>query len=109
MLGVRPEDLRDVSAEPEHPPRERLTANVDLTEALGSDVMVHLRVEGENARTKDLEALADDAGTGGHANGALVLARFPRTSRVREGETIELGIDTSRLHLFDRDGVAVRG
>jgi multiple sugar transport system ATP-binding protein len=108
VVGVRPEDLRDVSADREHPLGERLTANVDLTEALGSDVMVHLRVEGENALTKDVEALADDAGGGGHGNGALVLARFPRTSRVRVGETIELGVDMERLHLFERDGAAIR-
>jgi multiple sugar transport system ATP-binding protein len=108
VIGVRPEDLCDTSQRREHPAAARLKATVDLTEALGSDIMVHLRTAGQNVLTEDLEQLADEAGTAARGDGALVLARFPRTSRVRDGDTIELGVDTSRLHLFDGAGQAIR-
>ena len=43
ILGIRPEDLEDAALEPDTPPDRMITGDVELTEALGSEVMVHFR------------------------------------------------------------------
>src|SRR5262245_39139024 len=41
ILGIRPEDFEDASLEPETPQDRRLEVTADLTEPLGSEVLVH--------------------------------------------------------------------
>src|SRR5207302_11142508 len=41
ILGIRPEDFEDTSIEPDAPPDRRLKVTADLTEPLGSEVLVH--------------------------------------------------------------------
>src|SRR5213592_2042383 len=43
MLGIRPEDFEDASLEPDVPPDRRMAATADLTEPLGSEVLVYFR------------------------------------------------------------------
>ena len=45
ILGIRPEDLEDASLAPDSSPDRQLSGEVELTEALGSEVMVHFSID----------------------------------------------------------------
>ena len=77
-----------------------------LTEALGSEVMVHFKIDGRPAVTDDVRELAKDAGTEGLADrdresGATMVGRFGARSQVRSGDKVEVRVDTRALHFFD--------
>ncbi len=106
VLGIRPEDLEDAALEPEGSEQQQLKGRVTLTEALGSEVMVHFKVDAAAAATDDVRELAADAGTEGLAerdneSGATMVGRFGARSRVRNGDAIEIAVDTRALHFFE--------
>ena len=71
ILGIRPEDLEDVSLEPDTPADRRLRGVVELREALGSELMVHFTVEGtQEASTDDVEGAGRGRGQPGRRAGA---------------------------------------
>ena len=72
-IGLRPETMLPVAAG-----LPGLVVTVDLVEPLGSDTLVHFKL----------------AGTG-------YVARVPPETRPRPGDTLTLGIDLARTHLFD--------
>jgi multiple sugar transport system ATP-binding protein len=108
VLGIRPEDLEDVALE-KAPPDRRLKGEVELTEALGSEVMVHFGIDAQPAMTEDVKELAQDAGgdlqveqaEAGTRTHTTIVGRFGPRSRVKEGETAEVAVDTRSLHFFD--------
>jgi multiple sugar transport system ATP-binding protein len=74
-----------------------------VLESLGSDVYVYFTTEGGPARTAELEELAAESGvrdTGG-AQAEQMVARLDAATRAREGEPVELQVDTARVHVFD--------
>jgi multiple sugar transport system ATP-binding protein len=111
VLGIRPEDIEDASLSSDAPAERRISSTVDLREALGSDVLVHFTIAAPPAMTDDAKELVVEMGQealeqvqqqaqGGRTN---VIARLnPRTS-ARQGDQIELVVDTGRLHFFDPD------
>jgi multiple sugar transport system ATP-binding protein len=109
MLGIRPEDFEDASLEPDTPPDRRVQVTADLTEPLGSEVLVYFGTEATKVVSS---AAAADAGEdaevqlGGDEDGEpsthLVARVSPRT-RIAVGKEIELAVDTSRLYFFDRE------
>jgi multiple sugar transport system ATP-binding protein len=106
ILGIRPEDLEDAELETDGTERQHLQGKVTLTEALGSEVMVHFKVDAAAATTEDVRELAKDAGTEGlgeldREGGATMVGRFGARSRVRSGEAIEVAVDTRALHFFE--------
>jgi multiple sugar transport system ATP-binding protein len=107
ILGVRPEDLEDASLAPDTPADRRLTGTVRLRESLGSEVMVHLQVDASPALTEDVRELAQDMDAVAiqnldeDASGTTLVGRFNARSRVREGEAVEVAVDTRSLHFFD--------
>src|SRR5438874_10364196 len=111
ILGIRPEDLEDVSLEPDTPRDRRLRGVAELREALGSELMVHFTVEGTQAAlTEDVKELARDAGAPGEGpalesmgSGALLVGRFGARASVEEGKPVEVAVDTRALHFFDAD------
>ena len=50
-VGIRPETMEDAALDPEVPEDRRLTATVELVEALGSDLVVHALVDAAPVRT----------------------------------------------------------
>jgi multiple sugar transport system ATP-binding protein len=110
VLGIRPEDLEDVALAPEVPADRRLRGEVTLTEALGSEIMVHFTIDAKQAVTEDVRELAEDAGDDrleqldeqphGQPQAALV-GRFGARSRVRAGQPAEVAVDSRALHFFD--------
>ena len=96
VLGVRPEHLpaaRDGVTGP------ALAGNVDLIEALGSELVVHFtidapRVQPEGATTADEDATAH-AGEG--------VARVDPTTKVKVGDKITFAVNTEGMQFFDMD------
>jgi multiple sugar transport system ATP-binding protein len=107
VLGIRPEDMEDASLVSDAPPERRISSTVELREALGSDVVVHVPFDAPPAVTEDVIELAADvdeavAAPAGAAK-ATVLARLNPRTQAQPGDRIELVVDTHRLHFFDVD------
>ncbi len=109
VLGIRPEDLEDVALAGDTPDGRRLKGKVELTEALGSEIMVHFSVDAKHAVTDEVRELAEDVGDDrvaqpDHAaETATLVGRFGARSRVRGGGDVEVAVDTRALHFFDPD------
>jgi multiple sugar transport system ATP-binding protein len=104
VLGIRPEDLEDAALASDAPADRRLRAKVELIEALGSELVVHASIEAKPALTEDVRELAHDVGEEleEEPTGATTLVgRFGARSRVRQGETAEIAVDTRSLHFFE--------
>jgi multiple sugar transport system ATP-binding protein len=104
VLGIRPEDLEDAAIAGDAPADRRLRGEVRLREALGSEIMVHFTIAARPAMTEHVRELAEDVGEDlpqDVESETTMVARFGARSRVREGETAEVAVDTSALHFFD--------
>jgi multiple sugar transport system ATP-binding protein len=109
IAGIRPEDLHDAALERDGADDRRLRLQVQLREALGSEVIVHARVNARRAHTEQIEELTEDLGVrtldGGEASdgaaGTTIVGRLSPHSAVREGESAEVVVDTRQLHFFD--------
>ena len=118
VLGIRPEDLDD-AALANGDGRPRLSGNVEMTEALGSEVLVHFTIAAPQAVTDDVRELAEDVGddravgqlaAGLQPDEASLVGWFSPRTRVREGEAVEVVVDQRALHFFDPEtGLAIRG
>jgi multiple sugar transport system ATP-binding protein len=112
-VGIRAEDMEDAALSRDTRPEARVRARVTLTEALGSEIVVHFNVDAPKlvtADTKELEkdAHAEDVPAVAHQGNVFVASFTPR-SRVRPGDDIEIVVDLERLHFFDPDtGLAIR-
>ena len=109
VLGIRPEDLEDVALAPDTPADHRLKGKVILTEALGSEIMVHFSIEANQAATEEMAELAKDVGDErvvaqleeGGAPTVGFVGRFGARSRVKIGDGVEVAVDERALHFFD--------
>ncbi len=107
VLGIRPEDLEDAALVPDTPADKRIHGKVELTEALGSEIMAHFTVDAPPALTEDVRELAEDIGAEHTVKQAeeethtTMVGRFDPRSQVKEGETAEVAVDTRGLHFFD--------
>jgi len=112
-VGVRSEDMDDANlVRGGAPENSTVDATVSLTEALGSEIVVHFDLDVPKVVTEDTKLLAHDSGaddTGLTTNATRFVASFAPRSRVRFGDKIRVVIDTERLHFFDPStGLAVR-
>ncbi len=106
ILGLRPEHLEDAALVSDAPADRRLRGTVELTEALGSEIVAHISIDAKQALTEDVRELAEDIGeeieNEPAAEGkATLVGRIGARSSLRPGETAELAVDTSALHFFD--------
>ena len=122
VLGIRPEDIEDAALVPSSPNEQRLRGQVELTEALGSEVMVHFTIKARHATTDDVRELAEDVGDeraieqAADDDSATLVGRFGARSRVRPDQPVEVAVDTRSLHFFDPhtglgiyDGTSTKG
>jgi len=105
ILGIRPEDFEDAAIEPDAPADRRIKVTADLTEPLGSEVLVHF---GTEATAVVSSAAAADAGEDADIRlgeedevTTRLIARVSPKSHVALGQQIELAVDTTRLYFFD--------
>jgi multiple sugar transport system ATP-binding protein len=107
ILGIRPEDLDDASLADAESQTEHLDGVVELREALGAEIMAHFSVDASAAETDETRELAKDTGAPDEANvvapeGKTVLVgRFGARSKVQQGDTAKVAVDTRALHFFD--------
>jgi multiple sugar transport system ATP-binding protein len=94
VLGIRPEAV--------HLADGPLDLEVVLVEALGSDLLVHLRTDAPRVTVADAFDGEEDAGLE-----SRLTARLPPHLNVSAGDRLRLGV--SRLHVFDPEtGLALR-
>jgi multiple sugar transport system ATP-binding protein len=107
ILGIRPEDFEDASIESDAPPDRRIKVTADLTEPLGSEVLVHFSTEATGVVSS---AAAADVGEDAEVRlgqeedeevTTRLVARVSPKSRIAVGSEIELAVDTTRLYFFD--------
>jgi len=107
ILGIRPEDFEDASQVPDTPPDRRIKVICDLTEPLGSEILVHFSTEATKIVSSAAAADAgEDAevsfgGSGDDEPSTRLVARVDPRSRIAEGNEIELAVNTKRLYFFD--------
>ncbi|MBO8142828.1 MAG: sn-glycerol-3-phosphate ABC transporter ATP-binding protein UgpC [Firmicutes bacterium] len=80
IFGIRPEDIDDAQMVPEERRAEAITARVDVTEPMGSEVYVYLSV-GEHS----------------------FIARFDSATKARDGEPHQVVFNMDKMHLFDAE------
>jgi multiple sugar transport system ATP-binding protein len=106
ILGIRPEDLEDAGLAEWDTGGRTLPAVIDIREDMGSEVFVHFGSGGRPVRGADvaaavgqeaIEATQEQA----KEKGSLFVARLDRHTRAKEGERVDLAVDTERLHFFD--------
>ncbi len=93
---------------PDAPEDRRLQGQVELREALGSEIMVHFAVDAPPALTEDVKELALDVGDervaqadGDRPQKTTIVGRFGARSEVQLGDRVEVAVDTRALHFFD--------
>ena len=99
VLGIRPEDFEDAALATGGGDGRVLNAKVTLLEALGSEIMVHFRLDATRVDSGDPDAV-EEAG-GDSASNAV--GRFSPRSTVRMGETAQIAVSTENAHFFDHD------
>jgi multiple sugar transport system ATP-binding protein len=106
ILGVRPEDIEDAALGGDLPHDRRISAAVDIREDMGSEVFVHFDVGGRAVRGEDVKAAVGEETVEAkqalaQQRGSVWVARIDRATHVTEGGSVELAVDTGRLHFFD--------
>ena len=105
-LGIRPEDLEDAALS-DAPAGSRLPVTVDLREDMGSEIFLHFLIDAPKVATEDVkEAVEAEDGVAAlepqaAGAGTPFVARVARESSAREGDRIEMAVDTRMLHFFD--------
>jgi multiple sugar transport system ATP-binding protein len=103
-LGIRPEHVREPDAF-EHRLRGRLAA----TEALGSELLLHLELAAEPVLTEEVREVAGDVDAAALAlleseareRRTVIIGRFETQTRFSQGSEVEVSINAQKLHFFD--------
>lgn len=99
IVGIRPEDFEDAAMVDSAPENRRLTSKVSLIESLGSEVMVHFRLDAKTVDSGDPDAVEESTS----GNAANAVGRFNPRSRARIGENIDIAVAIENVHFFDAD------
>ncbi|MFT5222990.1 MAG: multiple sugar transport system ATP-binding protein [Glaciecola sp.] len=94
IVGIRPEDLDDASLSSSVPGGSTFTATVDLTESLGSEIVVHFAMDAPRVDPGNPDVEVD-------VQTVSAVARFDSRSRCRAGEPTEIAVTVEKLHFFD--------
>jgi multiple sugar transport system ATP-binding protein len=103
VVGVRPEDMEDASFTAA-PPERTLKSKVDITEALGSELMVHFGIDAPQIFSdgaKKAEESDDELNRIATDSDSTFVGSFNSRSRVRPGDLIDISVNTSHMHFFD--------
>jgi multiple sugar transport system ATP-binding protein len=105
VIGIRPEDLGDASLA-RFETSAVLPVQVDIREDMGAEVYAHFRLDADPVDSEEvLEAMEEEDVAGAvrerMRGGVPFIARLERDTRAREGDRLEVAVDTSRLHFFD--------
>jgi multiple sugar transport system ATP-binding protein len=109
IVGIRPEDLEDASLGGDGIPEDRrLPITVELREAMGSETHLHCDLPGWSPPPAVLSVRSESAAGSikGDGKRSELVARVNPRSQAREGDPLELAVDTSALHFFDPESGA---
>jgi multiple sugar transport system ATP-binding protein len=112
VVGIRPEDLED-SAFARSADGDVVSVQVDIREDMGAEVYAHFRVDADPVESEEvLEAMEEEDVPGvvreRMRGGVPFVARLERETQAREGDRLDLAVDTGRLHFFDPEtGAAI--
>ena len=87
IIGVRPECIHDDPAHLASMPDSTMNVTVDVTELMGAEIYLYLSFDGQEDAT----------------NGKNIIARVSARSTARAGDSIQIAVDASRMHIFDQD------
>lgn len=80
VMGIRPENLSDSPDRISSDTIGKLNATVDMTEMIGSDIYLYLTVNNNN-----------------------IISKVDISCDFKSGDKIDVFVDTSKIHLFDKD------
>ena len=95
IVGIRPEDFEDASMVDGDTSDRRLKSQATLTEALGSEIMVHFDIDARRVDSGDPDAMEEQEGA------ANSVGRFHPRSRIRMGDDVTVAVQTENIHFFD--------
>jgi multiple sugar transport system ATP-binding protein len=109
IVGIRPQDFEDREIAGETKEGCTLKAKVDLVEVLGTETLVHFDAGAPKAMTEEMKELAADVGGQDMATVEAqaregeneFVAQLDPKSKVRQGDEVDLFVDTTQLHFFD--------
>jgi multiple sugar transport system ATP-binding protein len=109
VLGIRPDSTEDAEIARDAPADRRFAGVAELRETVGSEAFVHFTFDAPPVVTEDTKELAEDTGTEmlekleeeASERKTPFIARMHARSRAREGERVEVVVDTRELHFFD--------
>ena len=96
VAGLRPEHLPAATDGSTGP---HLVGNVDLVEALGSELMVHFTIDAHRVRAEGATSDDEDA----TAKSGEGVARVEPGTRVKVGDKLTFAVNTAGLQFFDSD------
>jgi multiple sugar transport system ATP-binding protein len=107
IVGIRPEDLEDAALARSNG-GDVVSVRVDIREDMGAEVYAHFRIDADPVDSEEvLEAMEEEDVAGAvrerMRGGVPFVARLDRVTGAREGDPLNLAVDTSRLHFFDPD------
>ena len=106
VVGIRPEDLPAAS---DDRPGVTFKGEVDLVEALGSEILVHFRTDAPVVIPEGTAALVDDDEAATKATSDVgCVARIEPRHNVRAGDVFSFTLNPERLEFFELEsGVAI--
>jgi multiple sugar transport system ATP-binding protein len=96
ILGLRPEHLSAASSAASGP---LLAGNVDLVEALGSELVVHFTIDARRVRAEGATAADEDA----TAEAGEGVARVDPGTTVKVGDKLTFAVNPDGMQFFDPD------
>lgn len=85
ILGIRPECLHDEKRYLDALPDSQLSADVEVTELMGSEILMYISTSGYDNETQNL------------------VARVSPRSEARAGDKVRIAVELERCHVFDKD------
>jgi multiple sugar transport system ATP-binding protein len=105
VIGIRPENMQDATLADEAAADGRMQAVVSLRETMGPEAYLHFRVKAPPiAQTRGSAGSGPEEGGNGSSpsvDETTFVARVSARTRAREGDRVELAVDTTALHFFD--------
>jgi multiple sugar transport system ATP-binding protein len=94
VVGLRPEHLP--AAGPVHSGRPVLVGDVELVEALGSELVVHFTIDARRVKPKGATEIDDPLVVSG-----MGVARVHPDVEIKAGQRAQFAVDTTRMQFFD--------
>mgnify|MGYP001321098923 CR=1 FL=1 len=103
VLGIRPEAFEDSVYANKEEFSEEISIEVSLLEQLGSDTYIHFYKDINPVQTEAIEEILADEGEDISVLGTETkfIARINPNATIKEGQSVNLAIDPTKLHYFN--------